>query len=239
HPFLSREAARAYRGTVAAAKVTNTPTSSLSILFSAYHTPSAPARKITAHSWNNGSEQGGEKDADVRHRQPQEAGRVLAEHDHQPHPQHLIFRIPTASDLPMAMRYRVLQKTYKQMVGVYQSYIHGLGLFCRRDIEAGEMVIEYAGTVIRSVLTDKREKMYDAKGIGCYMFRIDADDVVGATMSGNEARFINHSCEVSTSISLLASKNLQKKIMIFALRRSATHQLYYILQTRLDWHMCI
>ena len=63
----------------------------------------------------------------------------------------------------MAMRYRVLQKTYKQMVGVYQSYIHGLGLFCRRDIEAGEMVIEYAGTVIRSVLTDKREKMYDAR----------------------------------------------------------------------------
>ena len=28
------------------------------------------------------------------------------------------------------------------------------------------------------------------------MFRIDADDVVDATMSGNEARFINHSCEV-------------------------------------------
>ena len=48
-------------------------------------------------------------------------------------------------------------------MGVYQSFIHGLGLFCRRDIDAGEMVIEYAGTVIRSVLTDKREKMYDAK----------------------------------------------------------------------------
>ena len=46
---------------------------------------------------------------------------------------------------------------------MYQSYIHGLGLFCRRDIDAGEMVIEYAGTVIRSILTDKREKMYDAK----------------------------------------------------------------------------
>ena len=28
------------------------------------------------------------------------------------------------------------------------------------------------------------------------MFRIDFDEVVDATMSGNEARFINHSCEV-------------------------------------------
>ena len=35
------------------------------------------------------------------------------------------------------------------------------------------------------------------QGIGCYMFRIDSDEVVDATMSGNEARFINHACEVS------------------------------------------
>lgn len=72
-------------------------------------------------------------------------------------------RMQTASDLPMAMRYRSLQKMYKQHVGVFQSDIHGLGLYCTRDIEPGEMVIEYAGTVIRSVLTDIREKLYDSK----------------------------------------------------------------------------
>ena len=69
----------------------------------------------------------------------------------------------SASDLPMAMRYRNLQKTYKNHVGVFQSEIHGLGLYCHREIEPGEMVIEYAGTVIRSVLTDMREKYYESK----------------------------------------------------------------------------
>lgn len=44
-----------------------------------------------------------------------------------------------------------------------RSAIHGRGLFCKRNIEAGEMVIEYAGNVIRAVLTDKREKYYDSK----------------------------------------------------------------------------
>lgn len=44
-----------------------------------------------------------------------------------------------------------------------RSPIHGRGLFCKKNIDAGEMVIEYSGNVIRSVLTDKREKYYDGK----------------------------------------------------------------------------
>lgn len=59
------------------------------------------------------------------------------------------------------------------------------------------MVIEYAGELIRSTLTDKRERYYDGRGIGCYMFKIDDNLVVDATMRGNAARFINHACEVS------------------------------------------
>lgn len=64
----------------------------------------------------------------------------------------------------------------------------------------GEMVIEYAGELIRSTLTDKRERNYNSRGIGCYMFKIDDNLVVDATMRGNAARFINHSCEVSARI---------------------------------------
>lgn len=62
---------------------------------------------------------------------------------------------------------------------------------------SGEMVIEYAGELIRSTLTDQRERYYNSRGIGCYMFKIDDNLVVDATMRGNAARFINHSCEVS------------------------------------------
>lgn len=68
----------------------------------------------------------------------------------------------------------------------------------------GEMVIEYAGELIRSTLTDKRERYYDSKGIGCYMFKIDENFVVDATMRGNAARFINHSCDVSILFDIVA-----------------------------------
>ncbi|XP_040183040.1 histone-lysine N-methyltransferase 2B [Rana temporaria] len=126
-------------------------------------------------------------------------------------------RRATSLDLPMAMRFRHLKRTSKEAVGVYRSSIHGRGLFCKRNIDAGEMVIEYAGIVIRAVLTDKREKFYDSKGIGCYMFRIDDFDVVDATMHGNAARFINHSCEPNCYSRVIHVEG-QKHIVIFALR---------------------
>lgn len=72
------------------------------------------------------------------------------------------------------------------------------------------MVIEYAGELIRSTLTDKRERYYDGRGIGCYMFKIDDNLVVDATMRGNAARFINHSCEVSNPFSLSGCSRLHQ-----------------------------
>lgn len=46
------------------------------------------------------------------------------------------------------------------------------------------MVIEYSGIVIRSVLTDKREKFYDGK--------------VGSTGHGNKVREVGCLCGPST-----------------------------------------
>ncbi|XP_059477073.1 histone-lysine N-methyltransferase trithorax [Neocloeon triangulifer] len=127
-------------------------------------------------------------------------------------------RTKTSSNLPMAMRFRQLKNNARVKVGVFRSLIHGRGLFCIRELEPTEMVIEYAGEVIRSIHTDRREKIYESRGIGCYMFRIDDDTVVDATMKGNAARFINHSCEpncYSKVVDVLGKKH----ILIFALRR--------------------
>lgn len=47
--------------------------------------------------------------------------------------------------------------------------------------------------------------MYDEKGIGTYMFRLDHDRIIDATFAANAARFINHSCTVIIFIIIFLS----------------------------------
>jgi hypothetical protein len=126
-------------------------------------------------------------------------------------------RRSTSLQLPMAMRFRHLRTFAREAVGVYPSPIHGRGLFCRRDIDAGEMIIEYSGELVRAVLTDKRERQYESRGIGCYMFRKDADYIIDSTVKGNAARFINHSCDPNCYSKVILVDG-RKHIVIFALR---------------------
>jgi SET domain-containing protein len=81
----------------------------------------------------------------------------------------------------------------------------GLGLFAGRDLEKHTMVIEYIGELIRNEVANKREKLYEQQNRGIYMFRLDEENVVDATMSGCLARYINHSCEVNSSWSIILS----------------------------------
>lgn len=46
---------------------------------------------------------------------------------------------------------------------IYRSKIQGLGLYAARDLEKHTMIIEYIGEVIRSELSELREKQYEAK----------------------------------------------------------------------------
>lgn len=52
-----------------------------------------------------------------------------------------------------------------------RSKIQGLGLYAARDLEKHTMVIEYIGEVIRSELSELREKQYEAKVSGSGLTR--------------------------------------------------------------------
>lgn len=77
---------------------------------------------------------------------------------------------------------------------ILRSEIDGWGVFATRNIAAGELIIEYVGEIIRPSLSDIREQQYMEQSVGCYMFEIVPGEIVDATMCGNAARYINHSC---------------------------------------------
>merc|ERR1712141_837159 len=114
-------------------------------------------------------------------------------------------------------QYRKMKQEWRQNVVLARSKIQGLGLYAARDLEKGQMIIEYIGQVIRSNLTDIREKRYEDQNRGIYMFRLDDERVVDATMPGGVARYINHSCDpncVTETVELADTH-----IIIFAARR--------------------
>jgi len=107
-------------------------------------------------------------------------------------------------------------------VAVKRSAIHNWGLFTTRPVPKDAMVVEYKGQAIRSMLADAKEKQYEGgalKGQGgdCYMFRVDEEIVLDATVRGNVARFINHCC-TPNCYSKVVELEGRKHIIIFAQR---------------------
>eukprot|EP00178_Gracilaria_changii_P021278 TRINITY_DN632_c0_g1_i1.p1 TRINITY_DN632_c0_g1~~TRINITY_DN632_c0_g1_i1.p1 ORF type:complete len:2087 (+),score=199.02 TRINITY_DN632_c0_g1_i1:17967-24227(+) len=76
-----------------------------------------------------------------------------------------------------------------------RSGIHGIGLLTLTGYRKGDFIIEYAGDLIRTPLADIREARYEAAGLGTYLFKINEQEIVDATVQSNRARFTNHSCD--------------------------------------------
>jgi SET domain-containing protein len=110
----------------------------------------------------------------------------------------------------------------EQRLAVRRSHIHGWGLFTKQDIVKDYPIVEYMGEVIRQSLADKRERAYEISGEGsCYMFRLDLQRIVDATMIGCMARFMNHSCQPNAYAKIInvdTDLGQDKKIVVFANR---------------------
>uniref|UniRef100_A0A915CTL8 SET domain-containing protein n=1 Tax=Ditylenchus dipsaci TaxID=166011 RepID=A0A915CTL8_9BILA len=114
-------------------------------------------------------------------------------------------------------QYRRMMKEWPNNVYLARSKIAGLGLYAKRDIDMNSMIIEYKGEVIRSEVGEVREKRYMSQNRGVYMFRIDDELLIDATLAGGLARYINHSCDPNCSTKILPY-NDDKKIIIIANR---------------------
>ncbi|XP_071942048.1 histone-lysine N-methyltransferase 2C-like isoform X2 [Antedon mediterranea] len=115
-------------------------------------------------------------------------------------------------------QYRKMKSDWKSNVYLGRSQIQGLGLYAAKDIEKHTMVIEYIGTLIRNEVANRKEKHYEESNRGIYMFRLDDDQVIDATLSGNPARYINHSCNPNC-VAEVVSFEKDNKIIIISNRR--------------------
>jgi len=78
---------------------------------------------------------------------------------------------------------------------VKSSPIHGYGVFARRAIPPGTCIIEYMGERIDWAEAERRAQERQTSLSHTYYFSLHDGRVIDGGSNGNEARFINHSCE--------------------------------------------
>ncbi|OON19073.1 SET domain protein [Opisthorchis viverrini] len=102
-----------------------------------------------------------------------------------------------------SQQYRRLRLEWRYNVILARSQIQGLGLYAARNLSKHAFIIEYLGELIRNEVGNRRERLYELQSRGIYMFRVDEDSIVDATMCGGLARYINHSCEPNCTAEVL------------------------------------
>lgn len=109
----------------------------------------------------------------------------------------------------------------------------GWRLVALQNISCNEFIIEYVGDVINNDEFNRRFKQSVEEGLGNFYFmRLENGLYIDSGIRGNEARFINHSCEPN-SISQKWTVNGRTRIGIFAVADIAmvnfTHLLSLVL----------
>jgi SET domain-containing protein len=87
------------------------------------------------------------------------------------------------------------RRTNRPPFATRRSKIHGTGVFATRRIRPGQLLIAYLGQVITTAAARKRYGGKAANGSPTYLFHFEGDLYVDAAVDGNDARFINHSCD--------------------------------------------
>ena len=85
--------------------------------------------------------------------------------------------------------------TKRRPFEIRTSPIHGRGAFATRRIARGTRLIEYAGARLTPKEADERYPDVPGAPTHTVLFAIDDDVVIDASVDGNDAKWINHSCD--------------------------------------------
>ena len=96
---------------------------------------------------------------------------------------------------------------------VRRSGIHGKGVYTTRRIRRGTRIIEYTGRHLPWKIARKLPPRNPRDIYHTFYYSLENGDVIDAGKGGNDARWINHSCEPSCG-----TEEEQDRIFIYALR---------------------
>jgi SET domain-containing protein len=90
----------------------------------------------------------------------------------------------------------IQKKSLGSKIEVFDTKDKGYGVRTTQNIEKGSGIVEYLGELVSMETYSDRmrrsDTLYDGK---VYGIAVDDDKVIDAHLYGNEARFINHSCD--------------------------------------------
>ncbi len=78
---------------------------------------------------------------------------------------------------------------------VKQSPLHGKGVFARAFIAADTAIFEYTGERISAEEADEKAASHPDDPFHTFFFSLSCGFIIDGSVDGNDARWINHSCE--------------------------------------------
>jgi SET domain-containing protein len=115
---------------------------------------------------------------------------------------------------------------------IRQSPIQGFGAFATRFIAAGTRLVEYAGERLTPSAADARYPDGPDVRHHTFLFAIDDDIVIDAAVDGNEARYINHSCDPNCDAVIEGGRLWIETIRDVAVGEELAYDYAYVLEER-------
>uniref|UniRef100_M4BT58 Uncharacterized protein n=1 Tax=Hyaloperonospora arabidopsidis (strain Emoy2) TaxID=559515 RepID=M4BT58_HYAAE len=100
-------------------------------------------------------------------------------------------------------------------IGISASETHGWGAYALENVEKGEFMYEYTGSLLSQDEAERRGNVYDKTTIS-FLFDLTEDSVVDATRKGNKSKFANHDSMKPKCFARIMFVNGDHRIGIYA-----------------------